>query len=139
LPAQGAVALFPEKRTIHRSRADSIMRHLVARRRQNWNICAQMRPVVTHAKSENIRRSEIVRAKDKVSVLSGRDREGALAGPGLAMQIEIDVTCLSATRRLICRKWCVASLHTHVLVRVVTRRHWAQALFCGERRGFSLR
>jgi hypothetical protein len=43
--------------------------------------------------TEPIRRSEIVRAKDKVSVFSGARPRGALAGPGLIMRVEVDVAC----------------------------------------------
>lgn len=43
LPAQGVVALFPEKRMIRPMLIDWMMRHLVVARHQNWDICAQLR------------------------------------------------------------------------------------------------
>ena len=46
----------------------------------------------TRQSTANIR-SEIVRAKDKVSVFSGARPRGAVAGPGLIMRIEVDVAC----------------------------------------------
>jgi hypothetical protein len=59
----------------------------------NWYPCAGSVAWAVFMRATPNRRSEIVRAKDNVSDYSGAWLRGALAEPGLAMWIEVDVPC----------------------------------------------
>ena len=66
LPVQGSVGRFPEKRMIHDGPANWMLRQWLARRRQNWNICAP----------------GIAKGDGRAVVVGGGDRRGPAGGPG---------------------------------------------------------